>query len=167
MSPLRTVRFTSRRGTLLSLTRLDWFALFLSTESVMLFAVSMVLSPSHGNSLVTSLKNTPWLHSSVQRLTVDNVLLIFLALEVLLLLWLWMEFPRRRRTENALRKINSLQRAIARSSARIVGLSSAEIGEGLHDELDGIREILGVDRICWYQQSDDGSNFIRLQTASA
>lgn len=167
MSPLNRLRFASRRRMFLSVTRLDWFALFLSTASVMLFAVSMLVSPSRGNSFVSSLRNTPWLHAGVRQLTVDHVLLIFLGLEVLLLLWLWLEFPRRRRTEEALRKINSLQRAIARSSARIVSMSSAEIAGGLHAELNDIREILGVDRICWYQQSADGSHFARLQTASS
>jgi PAS domain S-box-containing protein len=65
-----------------------------------------------------------------------------------------------------LRKINSLQRAIARASARIVNLTSAEIVAGLHAELDGIREMLGVERICWYQQSCGSTRFVRLQTAS-
>jgi len=78
-----------------------------------------------------------------------------------------MEFPRRRRTEDALRKINFLQRAIARSSARIVSLTSGEVVAGLYSELSGMREILGVDRICWYQQSTEGAQFVRLQTASA
>ena len=167
MSQVKSQRFASRRGKFFSLTRLDWFALFLSTASVMLFAVSMIVSPSRGHSVVTSLRDTTWLHISVRELTVDDVLLIFLALEVSLLVWLWMELPRRRNTERALRKINSLQRAIARSSARIVSLSSNEIAEGLHAELNGIREILGVDRICWYQQAADGSHFTRLQAASA
>lgn len=167
MRHLNPLRFASRSGKFVSLTRLDWFALFLSTASVLLFAASMLISTARSGSVITSLRNASWLHTSIRDMTVDTVLLIFLILEVLLLLWLWMEFPRRRRTEDALRKINSLQRAIARSSARIVSLTSTEIVAGLHTELNGIREMLGVDRICWYQQSNDGRRFVRLQTASS
>jgi PAS domain S-box-containing protein len=167
MAPLNPLRFVSRPGRFLSLTRLDWFALFLSTASVMLFAASMLISTLRSGSVVKALRNASWLHTSIREMTVDTVLLFFLVLEVLLLLWLWMEFPRRRRTEDALRKINSLQRAIARSSARIVSMTSTEIAAGLHAELGGIREMLGVDRICWYQQSLDGTRFTRLQTASS
>jgi PAS domain S-box-containing protein len=167
MRRLNPLRFASRSGKFVSLTRLDWFALFLSTASVLLFAASMLISTPRSGSVITSLKNASWLHTSIRDMTVDTVLLIFLVLEVLLLLWLWVEFPRRRRTEDALRKINSLQRAIARSSARIVSLTSTEIVAGLHSELSSIREMLGVDRICWYQQSPDGGRFMRLQTASS
>jgi PAS domain S-box-containing protein len=166
MARLNPLRFVTRPGGFFALTRLDWFALFLSTASVMLFAVSMLISTPRGSSAISALRKASWLHSSIREMTVDTALLFFLVLELLLLLWLWMEFPRRRRTENALRKINSLQRAIARSSARIVSLPSSEIVAGLHAELDGIREMLGVDRICWYQQSPDGAHFVRLQTAS-
>ena len=167
MRHLNPLRFASRSGKFVSLTRLDWFALFLSTFSVLLFAASMLISTARSGSVITSLRNASWLHTSIRDMTVDTVLLIFLILEVLLLLWLWVEFPRRRRTEDALRKINSLQRAIARSSARIVSLTSTEIVAGLHTELNGIREMLGVDRICWYQQSNDGRRFVGLQTASS
>jgi PAS domain S-box-containing protein len=167
MRGLNPLRLVSRRGKFLALTRLDWFALFLSTASVMLFATSMLISVPRGGSVINSLRNARWLHTSVREVTVDTVLLFFLLLELLVLAWLWVEFPRRRHTENALRKINSLQRAIARSSARIVSMKSTEIVEGLHSELSGIREMLGVDRICWYQQTSDGGRFLRLQTASA
>src|ERR1043166_3443908 len=167
MRHLNPLRFASRSGKFVSLTRLDWFALFLSTFSVLLFAASMLISTPRSGSVITSLKNASWLHTSIRDMTVDTVLLIFLVLEVLLLLWLWVEFPRRRRTEDALRKINSLQRAIARSSARMVSLTSTEMLARLHTELNGIREMLGVDRICWYQQSNDGRRFVRLQTASS
>jgi PAS domain S-box len=167
MARLNPQRFVSRPGRFLSLTRLDWFALFLSTASVMLFATSMLISTPRSGSLITALKNASWLHSGIREMTVDTVLLFFLALEALLLLWLWLEFPRRRRTENALRKINSLQRAIARSSARIVSMTCAEIVAGLHTELGGIRQMLGVDRICWYLQCPSGACFTRLQTAGS
>lgn len=166
MRRLNPLRFASRSGKFNSLTRLDWFALFLSTASVLLFAASMLISTPRRGSVIATLRNSSWLHTSIRDMTVDKVLLIFLLLEVLLLLWLWMEFPRRRRAEAALRKINSLQRAIARASARIVNLTSAEIVAGLHAELDGIREMLGVERICWYQQSCGSTRFVRLQTAS-
>src|SRR5262245_36095307 len=167
MRRLNPLRFLSRPGTFFFMTRLDWFALFLSTASVLLFAASMLISTSRSRSVITSLRNASWLHTSIREMTVDTVLLTFLALEVFLLVWLWMEFPSRRRTENALRKISSLQRAIARTSARIVSMPSTEIAGGLHAELGGIREMLGVDRICWYQQSLDGGHFMRLQTASS
>src|ERR1043166_8286267 len=156
MRHLNPLRFASRSGKFVSLTRLDWFALFLSTFSVLLFAASMLISTARSSSVITSLRNASWLHTSIRDMTVDTVLLIFLILEVLLLLWLWVEFPRRRRTEDALRKINSLQRAIARSSARIVSLKSTEIVAGLHTELNGIREMLGVYGICWVQQTQEG-----------
>ncbi|HET8965064.1 MAG TPA: hypothetical protein VFN20_02530, partial [Candidatus Acidoferrum sp.] len=167
MARLNPLRFVSRLGRFLSLTRLDWFALFLSTASVMLFAASMLISTPRGGSVITALKNASWLHSGIREMTVDTVLQFFLGLEVLLLLWLWLEFPRRRSTENALRKINSLQRAIARSSARIVSMTSTEIVAGLHTELGGIRQMLGVERICWYQQCQSGACFTRLQTAGS
>ena len=167
MRRLNPLRFASRSGKFVSLTRLDWFALFLSTASVLLFAASMVISTPRRGSVSASGRNAAWLHASIRDMTVDTVLLIFLAVEVLLLFWLWAEFPRRRRTEDALRKVNSLHRAIARASARIVSLKSSEIVAGLHAELAGIREMLGVDRICWYQQSEDGTRFVRLQTASS
>jgi PAS domain S-box-containing protein len=168
MRRLNPLRFASRSGRFVSLTRPDWFALFLSTASALLLAASMLISTPRRGSVIASLRNAGWLHtSSIRDMTVDTVLLIFLVLGVLLLLWLWAEFPRRRRTEDALRKINSLQRAIARASARIVGLTSTEIVTGLQAELSGIREMLGVDRICWYQQSGDGARFVRLQTASS
>jgi PAS domain S-box-containing protein len=163
-NPLRIV---SRPRLFLSLTRLDWFALYLATASVLLLAASMLMSRPNGSSAIATLRNTQWLHTSIREMKVDTVLLIFLVLEVLLLVWLWLEFPRRRRAEDALRKINSLQRAIARASARIVTMTSTEIAAGLHTELSSIREMLGVDRICWYQQCPDGKYFTRLQSASA
>jgi PAS domain S-box-containing protein len=160
-------RIVSRPGLFLSLTRLDWFALYLATASVLLFAAAMLMTRPNGNSVIAALRNAQWLHTSIREMTVDTTLLIFLVLEALLLVWLWLEFPRRRRAEDALRKINSLQRAIARASARIVTMTSNEIAVGLHAELSSIREMLGVDRICWYQQCPDGQCFTRLQTASA
>jgi len=160
-------RIVSRPGLFLSLTRLDWFALYLATASVLLFAAAMLMTRPNGNSVIAALRNAQWLHTSIREMTVDTTLLIFLVLEALLLVWLWLEFPRRRRAEDALRKINSLQRAIARASARIVTMTSSEIAVGLHAELSSIREMLGVDRICWYQQCPDGQCFTRLQTASA
>src|SRR5262245_29502130 len=96
------LRFVSRPGSFLSLTRLDWFALFLSTASVLLFAASMLIPTQRSRSAIASLRNTSWLHTSIRELTLDTVLLIFLMLEVLLLVWLWMEFPKRRRTEGVL-----------------------------------------------------------------
>jgi len=167
MPRLNSLRFLSRPRSFLSLTRLDWFALFLSTASVLLFAASMLIPMLRSGSLIASLRNASWLHTSIREMTVDTVLLIFLVLEALLLAWLWMEFPKRRRTEDALRKIHSLQRAIARSSARIVSMTSTEIASGLHGELSRMREMLGVDRICWYQQNAEGGRFVRLQTASS
>ena len=127
MPRLNPLRFVSRPRSLLSLTRLDWFALFLSTASVLLFGASMLIPTPRSGSVVASLRNASWLHISLREMTVDSVLLIFLVLETLLLGWLWMEFPKRRRTEDALRKMHSLQRAIARSSARSVSMTSTEI----------------------------------------
>lgn len=161
-NPLRIV---SRPGLFLSLTRLDWFALYLATASVLLFGMSMVLSSSHVQPAL--LPPNSWLHGRDRDALLNLLLLVFLAFEVFLLVWLWMEFPRRRRTENALKKMYSLQRAIARCSARIVTMTPAEMEQGLRAELSGIREMLGVDRICWYQQAVDGMRFVRLQTAAS
>ena len=166
MSRSNPLRIASRPGLFLSLTRLDWFALYLATASVLLFALSMLMSSPQSGSLQADLQQLSWLHAGSRQVALNRVLLVFLALELLLLLWLWLEFPRRRRTEGALRKIHSLQRAIARSSARIVTMQPEQIGVGLHNELNGIREMLGVDRICWYQQAPDGKRFVRLQSAS-
>jgi PAS domain S-box-containing protein len=167
MSRSNPLRIASRPGLFLSLTRLDWFALYLATASVLLFALSMLMSSPQGGSVLTDLQQLSWLNAGSRQIALNRVLLIFLAVELLLLLWLWLEFPRRRRAESALRKIHSLQRAIARSSARIVTMQPEQIGMGLHNELSGIREMLGVDRICWYQQAPDGKRFVRLQSASA
>jgi len=167
MARSNPLRIVSRTGLFLSLTRLDWFALYLATASVLLFAASMLMTRSNGNSVGATLRRAEWLHPGFREMTVDTMLMIFLVLEVLLLVWLWLEFPRRRRAEDALRKINLLQRAIARSSARIVTMTSTDVAAGLHAELSGIRDMLGVDRICWYQQTADGKRFTRLQSASA
>src|SRR5262249_23180545 len=103
-SPLRIV---SRPRLFFSLTRLAWFALYLATASVLLFATSMFVSlppPSPESS-----PGFAWIHAHNREAILNRFLLIFLALEILLLLWLWVEFPRRRRTETALRKMHSLQ----------------------------------------------------------
>jgi PAS domain S-box-containing protein len=160
-SPLRIV---SRPRLFFSLTRLDWFALYLATASVLLFATSMLIAIPGPESASNS-PSLQWIHAHNREAILNRSLLVFLALEILLLLWLWVEFPRRRRTEAALRKMHSLQRAIARSSARMVSMKPEEIEAGLHAELCGIREMLGVDRICWFQQSADGGRFLALQTA--
>jgi hypothetical protein len=57
MRRLNPLRLVSRPGMFLSLTRLDWFALFLSTASVMLFAASMLISTPRSGSLIASLRN--------------------------------------------------------------------------------------------------------------
>jgi PAS domain S-box-containing protein len=164
MSRANPLRIVSKPSLFLSLTRLDWFALYLATASVLLFAVSMLMGSPRNMAL--NAQAQAWLHSRNPDALLNLVLLLFLGFEAFLLLWLWLEFPRRRRTENALRKIHSLQRAIARCSARIVSMAPAELEQGLHTELSRIREMLGVDRICWYQQSEDGSRFVKQQTAS-
>lgn len=166
MSRSNPLRVISRPGLFLSLTRLDWFALYLATLSVLLFGVSMMMSSQPGESMLHKAHVKLW-HGNTGEGLVSWLLLVFLALEVVLVFWLWLEFPKRRRAETALRKMHSLQRAIARSSARIVSMTPEELEEGLHQELDGIREMLGIDRICWYQQTADGNRFTRLQTASA
>ena len=166
MSRSNPLRIASRPGLFLSLTRLDWFALYLATASVLLFALSMLMSSPQSGTMLTELQQLSWLHAGSRQVALNRVLLIFLALELLLLVWLWLEFPRRRRAEGVLRKIHSLQRAIARTSARIVTMQPEQLETGLHHELSGIREMLGVDRICWYQQAADSRRFVRLQSAS-
>src|ERR1700747_3418040 len=99
MARSNPLRIVSRPGLFLSLTRLDWFALHLATASVLLFAASMLMTRSNSNSVVTTLRKAEWLHPGFREMTVDTMLLVFLVLEVLLLVWLWLEFPRRRRAE--------------------------------------------------------------------
>ena len=164
MSRSNPLRIAWRPGLFLTLSRLDWFSLYLATASVLLFAISMLIGSSNGH---LDFSAQSWWHGTFQGTLLNLLLFFFLGFEIFLLAWLWLEFPRRRQTENALRKIHSLQRAIARSSARIVSMAPAEMDEGLHNELNVIREMLGVDRICWYQQSLDGARFMRLQTAAA
>jgi len=166
MSSTSPLRIVSKPRLFFSLTRLDWFALYLATASVLLFATSMIIAvPASQSGLSTP--SLEWVHAHHREVILNRFLLIFLALEILLLLWLWAEFPRRRRTETALRKMHSLQRAISRSSAKVVSMRPEEIEAGLHAELCGIREMLGVDGICWFQQSEDGRQFILRQSASA
>src|SRR5262245_51500684 len=101
MAHSNPLRIVSRPRLFLSLTGLDWFALYLATASVLLFGTSM-LTRSDGNSGVATLRKAEWLHPGFREMTVDTMLLVFLVLEVLLLVWLWLEFPRRRRAEDAL-----------------------------------------------------------------
>jgi PAS domain S-box-containing protein len=156
----------SRPSLFFSLTRIDWFALCLATASVLLFATTMLIALPAPQSASSS-PSLESIDAHNREVILNRSLVIFLALETLLLLWLWVEFPRRRRTETALRKIHSLQRAIASSSARMVSMKPEEVEAGLHAELSGIRDMLGVDRICWFQQSQDGLRFLALQTSSA
>ena len=80
-----------------------------------------------------------------------------------MLVWLWLEMPRRRKAETALKRLHSVQRAISSASGRIASLNSEELEPGLQRELCAIREMLNVDQVFWFQQGRDG--YDRVQTS--
>ena len=85
MSRSNPLRIASRPGLFLSLTRLDWFALYLATASVLLFALSMLMSSPQGGSVLTELQQLSWLHAGSRQIALNRVLLMFLGVELLLL----------------------------------------------------------------------------------
>ena len=137
--------------------RLDWFALYVATAAVLFFAVYplLFLEPASSH----------WPFSASRRLPLEDELPTILLLEAFLLLWLWLEMPRRRKAETALKKLHSVQRAISRASGRIASLSSEELELGLQRELCAVREMLSVDQIFWFQQGRDGAGYERAQTS--
>jgi PAS domain S-box-containing protein len=139
------------------IARLDWFALYVATAAVLFFALYPLLFFEPASS--------HWPLSASRRLLLGNELTTILSLEAFLLVWLWLEMPRRRKAETALKKLHSVQRAISSASGRIAGLSSEELEPGLQRELCAIREMLNVDQVFWFQQGQYGTQYERVQTS--
>src|SRR5439155_11795918 len=139
--------------------RLDRFAVYATATAVLFLAVYPFLFFGERSSL--------WVFGAGKRMTVDDFLTIMLSLEAFLVVWLWRERPRRHKAETSLKKLHSVQRAISEASGRIVRMKREELEQGLQSELCAIREMLRIDRVSWFQQSEDGTNFIRMQSSSA
>jgi PAS domain S-box-containing protein len=135
--------------------RLDWFALYVATAAVLFFALYPIL-------FVESASSHSPLGAS-RPVPLGNELTAILSLEAFLLVWLWLEMPRRRKAETALKRLHSVQRAISSASGRIASLNSEELEPGLQRELCAIREMLNVDQVFWFQQGRDG--YDRVQTS--
>src|SRR5438445_5035740 len=135
----------------------DWFALYVATATVLFFAFYPLLffGPSSDH----------WSLGTRTSIPLSDALTIILSLEAFLLVWLWLEMPRRQKAETALKKMHSVQRAISRASGRIVSLKSEELEQGLRNELYAIGEMLQVDQISWFQQCGDGTAHARMETS--
>jgi PAS domain S-box-containing protein len=106
-----------------------------------------------------------WPFSLSKPFAISDELTTILLLEAFLLVWLWLEMPRRRKAETALKKLHSVQRAISSASGRIASLNSEGLEPGLQRELCAIREMLNVDQVFWFQQGNDGTKYERVQTS--
>ena len=150
-------RLGLRSRPFLWLAQIDWFVLYVVTAAVLFFAFYPLLffGPSPDR----------WSLGSTRSIPLGDALTIILSLEAFLLIWLWLEMPRRRKAETALKKMHSVQRAISRASGRIVSLRSEELEQGLRNELYAIGEMLEVDQISWFQQCKDGAPYARMQTS--
>src|SRR6266481_5816295 len=150
-------RLGLRSRPFLWIAQFDWFVLYGVTAAVLFFAFYPLLflgaSPDR------------WSLGTARSIPLGDALTIILSLEAFLLIWLWLEMPRRRKAESALKKMHSVQRAISRASGRIVSLKSEELEQGLQNELYAIGEMLEVDQISWLQQCRDGAPYARMQTS--
>src|SRR5438552_4176954 len=99
---------TPRPRSLSSIGRLDRLALYVTTAVVLFFAVYPILFFGERSSF--------WPFGASRRVTLNDFLTIILSLEAFLVVWLWLEMPRRHKAESALRKIHSVQRAISQAS---------------------------------------------------
>jgi PAS domain S-box-containing protein len=135
--------------------RLDWFALYVATAAVLFFALYPILFVESASSHLPLGASRP--------VPLGNELTAILSLEAFLLVWLWLEMPRRRKAETALKRLHSVQRAISSASGRIASLNSEELEPGLQRELCAMREMLNVDQVFWFQQGRDG--YDRVQTS--
>src|SRR6201981_875393 len=137
--------------------RLDWFALYVATAAALFFALYPILFVESASSHLPPGASRP--------VPLGNELTAILSLEAFLLVWLWLEMPRRRKAETALKRLHSVQRAISSASGRIASLNSEELELGLQRELCAIREMLNVDQVFWFQQGNDGTKYERVQTS--
>src|SRR5207245_6421578 len=150
---------TPRPRSLSSIGRLDRLALYVTTAVVLFFAVYPILFFGERSSF--------WPFGASRRVTLNDFLTIMLSLEAFLVVWLWREMPRRHKAESSLKKIHSVQRAISQASGRIVNMSREELEQGLQRELCAIREMLNLDRVSWFQQSNDETKYVRVHTSSS
>src|SRR4030095_2286475 len=153
------LRAASRSRLFPSPANFDSFALYAATTVVLLFAAYRLLSLEEVSSAVPFGVRRP--------LTLVDSLTIVLSLEGLLLVWLWVEMPRRRKAEIALKRMHGVQQAISKASGRIVAMKPEELEEGLQREMSAVREMLGVDRVSWLQtrkQRKDAPQSVRMQT---
>ncbi len=139
------------------IARFDWFALYVATAAVLFFAIYPLLFFEPAISHRTLANSRP--------LTPGDELITILLVEAFLLVWLWLEMPRRRKVETALKKLHSVQRAISNASGRIASLNSEDLEPGLQRELCAMREMLNVDQVFWFQQCNDGNRYERVQTS--
>jgi PAS domain S-box-containing protein len=138
----------------LPLEHLDWFALYLATAGLLFFVVApFVALPSR------------WFLGMDKGVVLNNTLVLLLSFEALLLGWLWLELPRRRRAEASLKKIRSIQQAISRASERIESLNPLDLDEAFHRELAVLQDLLQVDQITWFEKSADGTGYLPLGTS--
>jgi PAS domain S-box-containing protein len=137
-----------------SLEHLDWFALYLATAGLLFFAVAPFMPlPSH------------WFLGMDKSVVLNNTLVLLLCFEALLLAWLWLELPRRRRIEACLKKNQAIQYAISRASERIGSLNPEALDEAFQRELAVVRDLLQVDQVSWFEKSRDGSDYLPLRTS--
>jgi len=156
MSPSVPLRAAIRGRVFPSHASVDWCALTIVTAIVFFFAFYPLF--------VT--KNWPyqWTFKLHEHVSLNDSLTVLLSLEAFLLMWVWLEMPRRRRAESALRRMYSMQRAISKASGRIVSMKVGELDQGLDHELRALREMLGVDRMSCFQLSEDGMRCLRVHT---
>jgi PAS domain S-box-containing protein len=140
-----------------SIGQLDKFALYVTTAVVLFFAVYPFLFFGERSNL--------WFTGTSRRMTLNDFLTIILSLEAFLVVWLWLEMPRRRKAEGALKKMHFLQQAISRACGRIVSMRREELEQGLERELSTIRDMLNVDGVLWFQQSEDKTKYVLMQSS--
>jgi PAS domain S-box-containing protein len=157
MSPSVPLRATLRGRVFPSPVNVDWFALTTVTAMVLFFALYPLFiarnSPRH------------WTFKLYGHISLNDSLTILLSLEAFLLIWVWLEMPRRRRAESALRRMYSIQRAISQASGRIVSMKTERLDQGLDQELRALREVLGVDRVSCFQVNEDGMRCLRVHAS--
>ena len=156
MSPSVPLRATIRGRVFPLHASVDWFALTTVTAMVFFFALYPLFISS----------NWPhhWTFKLYEHISLNDSATILLSLEAFLLIWVWLEMPRRRRAESTVRRMYSIQRSISKACGRIVSMKAGQLDQGLDQELRALREILGVDRISCFQLSEDGTRCLRVHT---
>jgi PAS domain S-box-containing protein len=132
--------------------KFDWFAALLVGTSVLFLVTSPLLALFFRMFLEID-----------RTIAVTYALVLLLCIEAFLLCCFWQELPRRRRAEAAIGRMNSMQRAISMASGRIVSMRPDELEHGLRRELCAIREMLNIDGVSWFQRSESGQSYKRLQ----